>query len=146
MHLSQTINVLKAPGKRKIILKQTNLRGGEGILYQINGINTKFIAKIFFKSSIAQKKFKKITALIELFQTLSKNKYWEEQFNNSLAMPRARLYDPSNEEFVGFLMNYFDQSIRLDYFIEDKYREINREKDKLVKFHVSANIVRLVKN
>ena len=147
MQLTDTIKVLKAPTNRAITLKKTTLRGGEGILYKVNGTNN-FVAKIFLKPEIAQKKQHKIGALIDLFKSLNGDAYWQDQFNKSLAMPRARLYDPNNQVFVGFLMNYFDksQAMRLDYFIEDKYREVNKLKDKRVKFHVAANITRLVMN
>ncbi|MBK7637450.1 MAG: hypothetical protein IPJ13_26550 [Saprospiraceae bacterium] len=59
-------------------------------------------------------------------------------------MPRARLYD-SNKKFIGFIMNFIDQkdTIRIDKFIEDEFREYSNQKSIKVKFIVALNIAKL---
>lgn len=144
MNLADKIQVLKAPSFSPLVLFKTSLIGGEGVLYKLQE-SKDLIAKIFIKQETAKKKESKINAMIESFIANKANSEWSNLFNSFLAMPRARLYD-NNREFVGFLMNFIDQtnSIRIDKFIEDEFREYSNEKSIKVKFIVALNIAKLV--
>ncbi|MBK7637449.1 MAG: hypothetical protein IPJ13_26545 [Saprospiraceae bacterium] len=77
--MADKIQVLKAPSFSPIILYKSSLIGGEGVLYTLQE-SKDLIAKIFIKQETAQKKEKKINAMIESFIANKANSEWSNLF------------------------------------------------------------------
>jgi len=144
-NLPDEVVLKKSPSMRYIKLFKTNLEGGEGVLYKLEG-NQNFIAKIFKNRKKAEQKAEKINAFVDLFRQLLKDNHWKQIFENNITMPRARLYTDDGI-LAGFLMNYIDlnRSISLKDFIEGKFRKYARWNDWFVKLYVAKKFVDIIK-
>ena len=117
--------------------------GGEGEVYEILN-DPRFCAKIYFQTTKATKMESKIEAMIQIYKKVRAGEpYKEYLFDHHLAWPRAKLYDPEDKYFVGFIMNRLDLSkaIILDEFFS---ASMDGEKHWANRLKVALNLFELL--
>jgi DNA-binding helix-hairpin-helix protein with protein kinase domain len=136
---------LRTANGEKIRLKSLGKAGAEGELYEVEG-SKDLVAKVYNFKEVAEKKRKKVEAMVEFFNHIKIA--YPLQFNfflQNIMLPRARLYTSDNE-FCGFLMNRvpIEDCLSLGNFIRTKYREYTRPTDYAVKIVALERLTEIV--
>lgn len=97
--------------KAHLLLNEPPLRsGGEGSVYEIQGFNQKYVAKIYTDAADAKMREEKILQMIAISKT---NAFQHELINKYIAWPILPIYN-QNHEFIGFGMERISANIELD--------------------------------